>query len=283
MYGSIEFGGTKIKCASFDENGKVIDDCWIDTKNPEDNLEKIGEFYKKYPVEALVVGAFGPIDLNEESKTYGYIQNTPKKLWVNYDLLGNLKKQVCQKIKIVTDVGLSLIGEANKGAGEKLNSSLYLTIGTGIGGAYIQNGKLLNGFSHPEMGHINIKRMKDDDFKSTCTYHEDCLEGLACGPSVNKRLGQNPKDADINEKAFKIAANYIAQAIYTYTLVLRPEIVIIGGGLINKEGFIEMIREEFDKIKGDYIPVKESCEYIVKPKLKNDSALIGGYLLAKSL
>ncbi|EGC84697.1 ROK family protein [Anaerococcus hydrogenalis] len=283
MYGSIEFGGTKIKCASFDENGKVIDDCWIYTGKTEENLEEIGEFYKKNPVEALGVGAFGPIDLNEESKTYGYIQNTPKKLWVNYDLLGNLKKQVCQKIKIVTDVGLSLIGEANKGAGEKLNSSLYLTIGTGIGGAYIQNGKLLNGFSHPEMGHINIKRMKDDDFKSICTYHEDCLEGLACGPSVNKRLGQNPKDADINEKAFKIAANYIAQAIYTYTLVLRPEIVIIGGGLINKEGFIEMIREEFDKIKGDYIPVKESCEYIVKPKLKNDSALIGGYLLAKSL
>lgn len=283
MYGSIEFGGTKIKCASFDEKGKLIDDCWIDTSNPEENLEEIGKFYKKNPVESLGVGAFGPIDLNENSKTYGYIQNTPKKLWTNYDLLGNLKKQVCQKIKIVTDVALSLIGEANKGAGEKLNSSLYLTIGTGIGGAYIQNGKLLNGFSHPEMGHINIKRMKDDDFKSICTYHEDCLEGLACGPSVQKRLGKNPKEADINEKAFKIAANYIAQAIYTYTLVLRPEIVIIGGGLINKNGFIEMIREEFDKIKGEYIPIINSEDYIVKPKLKNDSALIGGYLLAKSL
>lgn len=183
----------------------------------------------------------------------------------------------------MTDVALSLIGEANKGAGEKLNSSLYLTIGTGIGGAYIQNGKLLNGFSHPEMGHINIKRIKDDDFKSTCTYHKDCLEGLACGPSVQKRLGKNPKEADINEKAFKIAANYIAQAIYTYTLVLRPEIVIIGGGLINKNGFIEMIREEFDKIKGDYLEITPSEKYIVKPKLKNDSALIGGYLLAKSL
>ena len=133
------------------------------------------------------------------------------------------------------------------------------------------------------MGHINIKRLKDDDFKSICTYHEDCLEGLACGPSVHKRLGKNPKEADINEKAFKIAANYIAQAIYTYTLVLRPEIVIIGGGLINKKGFIEMIREEFDKIKGDYLEITPSEKYIVKPKLKNDSALVGGYLLAKSL
>ena len=283
MYGSIEFGGTKIKCAAFDENGKVIDDCWIDTSKPEENLEKIGEFYKKNPVKSLGVGAFGPIDLNENSKTYGYIQNTPKKLWVNYDLLGNLKKQVCQKIKIVTDVGLSLIGEANKGAGENLNSSLYLTIGTGIGGAYIQNGKLLNGFSHPEMGHINIKRLKEDDFKSTCTYHQDCLEGLACGPSIHKRLGKNPKEADINEKAFKIAANYIAQAIFTYTLVLRPEIVIIGGGVINKEGFIEMIREEFDKIKGAYLEITPSEKYIVKKKKKNDSALVGGYLLAKSM
>lgn len=283
MYGSIEFGGTKIKCAAFNENGKVIDDCWIDTSKPEENLEKIGEFYKKNPVKSLGVGAFGPIDLNENSKTYGHIQNTPKKLWVNYDLLGNLKKQVCQKIKIVTDVGLSLIGEANKGAGENLNSSLYLTIGTGIGGAYIQNGKLLNGFSHPEMGHINIKRLKEDDFKSTCTYHQDCLEGLACGPSIHKRLGKNPKEADINEKAFKIAANYIAQAIFTYTLVLRPEIVIIGGGVINKEGFIEMIREEFDKIKGSYLEITPSEKYIVKPKLKNVSALVGGYLLAKSM
>lgn len=283
MYGSIEFGGTKIKCAVFDESGKMLDDTWIDTKKPDDNLKKIGEFFKKNPVKAAGVGAFGPIDLNEKSKTYGFIQNTPKKLWVNYNLLGNLKKEVCEKISLVTDVGLSLIGESQKGAGKNLNSSLYLTVGTGIGGAYIQDGKLLNGYSHPEMGHISVERLEDDDFKSNCTYHENCLEGLASGPSVNKRLGKNPKDADLKEKPFKISANYIAQAIYTYTLVLRPEIVIIGGGLINKEGFIELIREEFDKIKGDYVDVVDREKYIVKPKLGNDSALIGGYLLAKSL
>ncbi|NVF12486.1 ROK family protein [Anaerococcus sp. AGMB00486] len=283
MYGSIEFGGTKIKCAAFDENGKMTSDIWIDTGNPTNNLKKIGEFFKKNPVEKAGVGAFGPIDLNEKSKTYGHIQNTPKKLWVDFNLLENLKKEVCEKIGLVTDVGLSLIGESQKGAGLDTNSSLYLTVGTGIGGAYVQDGKLLNGYSHPEMGHISVERLKDDDFKSSCTYHKNCLEGLASGPSINKRLGKNPKDADLKEKPFKIAANYIAKAIYTYTLVLRPEVVIIGGGLINKEVFIELIREEFDKIKGDYVEVKTSEKYIVKPKLGNDSALIGGYLLAKSL
>lgn len=283
MYGSIEFGGTKIRCAVFDKDGEILETTWVDTTNPKDNMEKIGEFYQKNPVEKLGVGAFGPIDLNEKSKNYGLIENTPKEKWQGFDLLGNLKKNVCQNVGLVTDVGLSLIGEDMKGASQDLKSSIYLTVGTGIGGAYIQNGKLLNGYSHPEMGHVSIKRNEDDDFKSTCTYHDDCLEGLACGPSVKKRLGKNPKEASLNEKSFKIAANYIAQGILTYSLVLRPEIVIIGGGLINKDGFIELIREEFDKIKTGYIDIIKTSDYIVKPKLGNDSALVGGYYLAKSL
>lgn len=283
MYGSIEFGGTKIRCAVFDKDGKILKTTWIDTNEPSENLEKIEKFYQENPVQKLGVGAFGPIDLNENSKNYGLIENTPKEKWQGFDLLGNLKKKVCQDVGLVTDVGLSLIGEDKKGAGENLKSSIYLTVGTGIGGAYIQNGVLLNGYSHPEMGHVAIKRKEGDDFKSTCTYHENCLEGLSCGPSVEKRLGKDPKEADINDEAFKIAANYIAQGILTYSLVLRPEIVIIGGGLINKDGFIELIREEFDKIKTGYIDIIDSKDYIVKPKLGNDSALVGGYYLAKSL
>lgn len=283
MYGSIEFGGTKIRCASFNNDGKMVETCWIETNNPSENLKKIGEFFKKNPVTSLGVGAFGPIDLNENSKTFGHIQNTPKKLWVGYDLLGNLKKYVCEKIRLVTDVGLSLIAEASEGAGKTYRSSLYLTVGTGIGGAYIQDGKLLNGYSHPEMGHIEVRRLENDNFKTKCIYHENCLEGLASGPSVNERLKKDPKIANINEDAFNLAANYIAQAIYTYSLILRPDVVIIGGGLINKEGFIELIRDEFNKIKGEYIEIKPSKTYIVKPKLGNDSALVGGYLLAKSL
>lgn len=283
MFGSIEFGGTKIRCAIIDENGNLIDQIRISTSKPEINIKEIEEFYKNKKIAALGVGAFGPIDINKNSTSYGVIKNTPKKEWIDFSLLKNLSMIIDTKIEIVTDVGLSAIGEYNDGAGKNYQSMLYLTIGTGIGGAYIQDGKIINGLSHPEMGHIDIARNPDDHVKSVCMYHDNCLEGLASGPSIKERKGIEATQIDINDLVFDTTSNYIAKALYTYSLILRPNVIILGGGLMNKDGFIQKVRNKFDKLKGDYIDLPSSESYIVKPKLGDDSALVGGYYLAKQL
>lgn len=283
MFGSIEFGGTKIRCAIIDENGNLIDQIRISTSKPEINIKEIEEFYKNKKIAALGVGAFGPIDINKNSTSYGVIKNTPKKEWIDFSLLKNLSMIIDTKIEIVTDVGLSAIGEYNDGAGKNYQSMLYLTIGTGIGGAYIQDGKIINGLSHPEMGHIDIARDPDDHVKSVCMYHDNCLEGLASGPSIKERKGIEATQIDINDLVFDTTSNYIAKALYTYSLILRPNVIILGGGLMNKDGFIQKVRDKFDKLKGDYIDLPSSESYIVKPKLGDDSALVGGYYLAKQL
>lgn len=283
MFGSIEFGGTKIRCAVFDEEGNLKDQIRINTSKPDINMKEIENFYKDKKIYSLGVGAFGPIDINEKSISYGMIQNTPKKDWINFNLLENLKGIIDTNIGIVTDVGLSAIGEYNEGAGKDFHSMLYLTIGTGIGGAYIQQGKLLNGLSHPEMGHIEVVRELDDKANSVCIYHDNCLEGLASGPSIKERKGIEATDLDINDQVFDTTSKYIAKALYTYSLILRPNVIILGGGLMNKDGFIEKVRNEFDIIKGNYIDLPNSELYIVKPELGDDSALVGGYYLAKQL
>lgn len=283
MFGSIEFGGTKIRCAIIDENGNLIDQIRINTSKPEINIKEIEEFYKNKRVVALGVGAFGPIDINKNSASYGVIKNTPKQEWIDFNLLKNLSMIIDTKIEIVTDVGLSAIGEYNGGAGKNYQSMLYLTIGTGIGGAYIQDGKIINGLSHPEMGHIDITRDPDDHVKSVCMYHDNCLEGLASGPSIKERKGVEATQIDINDLVFDTTSNYIAKALYTYSLILRPNVIILGGGLMNKDGFIQKVRDKFDKLKGDYIDLPSSESYIIKPKLGDDSALVGGYYLAKQL
>lgn len=283
MFGSIEFGGTKIRCAVFDEEGNLKDQIRINTSKPDINMKEIENFYKDKKIYSLGVGAFGPIDINEKSISYGIIQNTPKKDWISFNLLENLKEIIDTNIGIVTDVGLSAIGEYNEGAGKDFHSMLYLTIGTGIGGAYIQQGKLLNGLSHPEMGHIEVVRELDDKANSVCIYHDNCLEGLASGPSIKERKGIEATDLDINDQVFDITSKYIAKALYTYSLILRPNVIILGGGLMNKDGFIEKVRNEFDIIKGNYIDLPNSELYIVKPELGDDSALVGGYYLAKQL
>lgn len=283
MFGSIEFGGTKIRCAIFDEEGNLTDQIRINTIKPDANMKEIETFYKNKKIESFGVGAFGPIDINEKSISYGVIQNTPKKDWIGFNLLRNLEEITNTNIGLVTDVGLSAIGEYNQGAGKNFYSMLYLTIGTGIGGAYIQQGKILSGLSHPEMGHIEVPREADDKVKSVCIYHENCLEGLASGPSIKERKGIEATGVDINDRVFTITSKYIAKALYTYSLILRPNVIILGGGLMNKDGFIEKVRNEFDIIKGNYIDLPNSELYIVKPELGDDSALVGGYYLAKQL
>lgn len=281
MYGSIELGGTKIRCGVFDDDGKLITEDRIKTADPKDNVEEIIDFFKEFDVKAIGVGAFGPIDVDKNSPTYGHVLSTPKRLWRNFDLIGSLKAGLDLPIGLTTDVGASGIGEYELGAAKEKTSSLYLTIGTGIGGSYIQDGKLLKGYSHPEMGHIEIPKEADDDFTGVCDYHKNCFEGLCSGPAIEARGGDKGENLDISHPAFAISARYIAKALYTYTCILRPHIIIIGGGVVNKEGMIEKIREEFDKIKGDYLPLPSSEEYIVFPELGNEAGLIGGYVLAK--
>lgn len=283
MYGSIEFGGTKIRCAVFNQEGQILEEVRIKTDDPNDNMIEILDFYKDKNIKSMGIGAFGPVNINEKSETYGFMENTPKVKWRNYDLLGNLKRGLGIDIKLVTDVGESGTGEYNLGAGKGKDSLIYITIGTGVGGAFIKNGEIISGISHSEMGHIELVREEGDDYESFCKSHKSCFEGLCCGPALEERLGEKAENVDISNPVFRLTAKYIAKALYNFTVIFRPEIIIIGGGLINKEGFIEIIREEFDKLKGTYIELPDSNEYIVKPGLGNESGLIGGYFLAKEL
>ncbi|KWZ77289.1 ROK family protein [Anaerococcus tetradius] len=281
MYGSIELGGTKIRCAVLDDLGNIVKEIRIKTGNPEENMKEVVEFLGQNPVKSIGIGAFGPIDVDKESKTYGYVLETPKKLWRNFDLLGSIKKEIDLPMGFTTDVGASGIGEYEYGAAKDKRSSVYITIGTGVGGSYIQDGVLLQGFSHPEMGHIEIAREKDDEVESFCDFHDSCFEGLCAGPALELRAGDRGENLDKDDPAFDILAKYIAKGLMSITMILRPNIIIIGGGVANKEGMIEKIRREFDKLDNKYIDIPRADDYIVFPELGNEAGLIGGYVLAK--
>lgn len=283
MYGSIELGGTKIRCGIFDDNGNLLTEDRIKTGDPKENIAEVIEFFNEADIKSIGIGAFGPIDVDEDSDTYGYVLSTPKKLWRNFNLLDSLKKDLHVPMGFTTDVGLSNIGEYELGASQDKKSSLYLTIGTGIGGSYIQDGEILEGYSHPEMGHLEISKEDNDEFTGVCDYHTNCFEGLCSGPALQARANAKGESLDIDDPAIEITAKYIAKALYTYTCILRPHIIIIGGGVCNKEGMIEKIRDEFDAIKGDYLVLPDSKDYIVFPALGNEAGLIGGYVLAKQV
>ena len=164
------------------------------------------------------IGSFGPIGIDPINENYGHILSTPKVHWTNFDFLGNMKSHFKIPIFWTTDVNAAAYGELKKGAAKGKNSCVYLNIGTGIGGGIIINRKLFQGKSHPEIGHIYVKRHSEDHYSGTCLYHHDCLEGLASGPSLKARTNIEGKNIPQEHPIWNLQAYYIAQALVNYTL-----------------------------------------------------------------
>jgi len=282
-YGSIEAGGTKFVCAVGDGNFKIVERVSFPTTVPSETLARVFDFFDKYEPGAIGIGSFGPINVNPASKTYGYITTTPKPHWGNYNFLGAVKERYNIPIGFTTDVNAAALGEQSLGAAQGLSSCLYLTVGTGIGGGAVVNNELLSGYSHPEMGHIIVRPHPEDNFGGVCPFHGNCLEGLASGPAIKKRFGVEADKLGEEHVVWTFVAHYIAQAVMSYALILSPEKVILGGGVMNQAHLFPLIRAELEQLMAGYVALPGLEEYVVAPALGDNAATIGCFMLAKSL
>ena len=285
ILGGIELGGTKMVCAVGDENGQIMDRYVVATQDPDSTLRKLCEYFEDKNTESLGIASFGPVDLNKSSDTYGYITTTPKPGWANVNVLSYFRK-LNIPLGFDTDVNGACLGEAVYGAGKGLDNVIYGTIGTGIGfGVYLE-GKLLHGLMHPETGHMIINRHEDDlDFNGPCPYHDNCLETLASGPSIENRWHKKAADLYDNDKVWEIEAYYLGQALSNCIMCYSPQRIILGGGVMHTPGLIERVRQETLKLLNGYIHMDEILnhidEYIVLPKLGDNSGIIGALQLGK--
>lgn len=283
LYGALEAGGTKMVCAIGDENGKIIERAKFPTETPETTMPPIFDFFKGKGIAAIGIACFGPIDLRKESPTYGAITSTPKKGWSGYNIVRETEAALGIPVGFDTDVNGSMLGEATWGCAKGLTDAIYLTIGTGVGGGVISNGKLLHGMLHPELGHIRLPLLKEDPGKSVCPYHDNCLEGLAAGPSIKARWGVSADQLTDKKEVWDIEATYIATALMSYTLVLSPQKIILGGGVMHQEHLFPLIRDKYKELMNGYIVTDEMDhldEYIVPASLNDDQGILGAIKLA---
>jgi fructokinase len=218
--------------------------------------------------------------VNRDSQTYGYITSTPKTAWRNYPLLQTLKEAFPVPIGFNTDVNVAALGELTLGAAKGLDSCLYITVGTGIGAGAVLQGKLLQGLSHPEMGHILVRRHPDDHYQGKCPFHHDCLEGLAAGPSIEDRWGDKVMNLADRMEVWDLEGYYLAQALMQYTLILSPKRIILGGGVMNQKQVFTSIYTYLENFLNDYVSLPKLSDYIVSPGLGNDAGITGSLILA---
>ncbi|WP_040203549.1 ROK family protein [Neobacillus jeddahensis] len=280
MLGAIEAGGTKFICAVGEADGTIHERIQIPTTVPAETMQRVVEFFQAYPLEAIGVGSFGPIDVNPESPTYGYITSTPKLAWKDYPIVQTLKDAFAVPVGFTTDVNGAALGEATLGAAKGLDSCLYITVGTGIGAGAIVRGEVLEGLSHPEMGHILLRRHPNDPYQGKCPYHHDCLEGLAAGPALEERWGEKGIDLVDRHEVWDLEGYYLAQALMQYILILSPKKIILGGGVSNQPQVFTAIYQYLPELLQGYVHIPELSTYIVSPGLGNDAGITGALLLA---
>ena len=283
LIGGIEAGGTKMVCAVGDESGKVMDRVSFPTRQPEETFRDLIDYFKGLDIQALGVGCFGPLDLNKDSKTYGYITKTPKKGWEYCDVVGTLKNALNVPVGFDTDVNGAVLGEVTWGAAKGAESAIYITVGTGVGVGVYVNGGLLHGLVHPEAGHMLLGRHPEDEYVSCCPYHKNCMEGLASGTAVSGRWGKKGVELADRDEVWELEAFYIGQAIANYVLAYSPQKIILWGGVMHQEKLFDMVRREAKNMLNGYIPhdmiLNSMEEYIVPPALGEDPGIMGAIKL----
>ncbi len=283
LIGGIEAGGTKMVCAVGDESGKVMDRVSFPTRQPEETFRDLIDYFKGRDIQALGVGCFGPLDLNKNSKTYGYITKTPKKGWEYCDVVGTLKNALNVPVGFDTDVNGAVLGEVTWGAAKGAESAIYITVGTGVGVGVYVNGGLLHGLVHPEAGHMLLGRHPEDEYVSCCPYHKNCMEGLASGSAVSGRWGKKGVELADRDEVWELEAFYIGQAIANYVLAYSPQKIILWGGVMHQEKLFDMVRREAKNMLNGYIPhdmiLNSMEEYIVPPALGEDPGIMGAIKL----
>ena len=286
MLGGVEAGGTKFVCGigTGPDNLETVS---FPTSTPQITMDGVVHFFSKHKnVEAIGVGSFGPVDLDSESSTYGYITSTPKPGWENFDLAGSIHRALGVPVKLDTDVNASLLGEARWGVAHGLSEAIYITVGTGIGGGILAHGEVIHGMVHPEIGHLHLPHdFKQDPFPGTCPYHGDCLEGLACGPALQARWGQPALTLPPDHPAWPLQARYLALAAMNLTVTISPRRIIFGGGVMQQPQLFPMLREQFAHIMNGYIRRPQVLDHLDKfiqpPGLGGRAGVLGSLVLAE--
>lgn len=294
LYGGIEAGGTKFVCTVAAGPDDIRAETRFATGAPTATLQQAIDFFRAQPpITALGIGAFGPADPDPRSLTFGFITTTPKPGWAGVDFAGAMQRALNVPVGFDTDVNVAALGEWRWGAAQGLESFVYLTVGTGIGGGGVINGQMMHGLIHPEMGHMRLPRREErfaaagplPPFAGICPFHGDCLEGLAAGPAIEARWGKKGGELPPDHPAWTLEAYYLGTALSNLICILSPQRIILGGGVMEQRHLFPLVRQEVQQALNGYVAspaiLAQIDSYIVPPGLGNRAGMLGAIALAQ--
>jgi len=238
LIAGLELGGTK--CVAILGSGP--DDIRarqsLPTTDPATTLQSLEAILDSWTFDAIGIAAFGPLDLDPASPSFGSVAHTTKAGWTGTDLAGRLTDRYAKPLAIQTDVVGAAVAEGRWGAAQGLSSHCYITIGTGVGVGLLSAGQPVQGAAHGEAGHMHVKRAAGDCFPGWCPYHGDCIEGLISGPALALRFGRPGQELPDDGPEWDDFIHDLTGLLHNLVVVAAPERIAIGGGVIGTRHFL---------------------------------------------
>lgn len=290
LLAGIEMGGTKCVCTLGTGPDDIRAQVTLPTTDPRSTLSAIAAVIEEWRARldtprALGIASFGPVDLRQDSPTYGHMGATPKRGWPDTDVLGYFKQRFALPVALSTDVIGAALAEGRWGGARGLSDFVYVTVGTGIGAGIIVARQSVFGCHHPEIGHLRLVRAPGDTWPGNCPFHGDCLEGLASGPAIQARCGQAATTLTESHPVWETVAHALAQMAHTLVATVAPQRILIGGGVVSGHPHLfPRIRAGLLSSLNGYLRIPEMLDdidhYIAPPGLGTLAGPLGALAVA---
>jgi fructokinase len=291
LLGGVELGGTKCICCVGTAPDDIRAQISVPTgSDPDATLGRIADQLHAWQakhgrIAALGIASFGPIDLARRSATYGFVTSTAKRGWQFKNVAGPLARALDVPTVFDTDVNGAALAEGRWGAAREMADFAYVTIGTGVGVGLVTNGRLVYGFSHPELGHLRVARLPGDHWPGSCATHGDCVEGLASGTAIAARAGLPADQVPGESPVFACVAHALAQLVQAIVLATAPRRIILGGGVMqSRPDLLPRIRALLLQSLNGYLALETLAgpieQYIVSAGLGPLAGPLGALALA---
>ena len=293
LLAGVELGGTKCICILGTGPDDIRARVTVPTLDPDTTLDSIAAVIQKWREQAgapvaLGVASFGPIDLRRGSPTYGCMGATPKRGWTNADIAGYFTRRFALPVGITTDVIGAALAEGRWGDAQGLSDYAYITVGTGIGAGLIVAGQSVFGCHHPEVGHARIVRARGDTWPGNCSFHGDCVEGLASGPAIEARSGKPAGSLESDSPVWETVVHALAQLDHLLVVMAAPERILMGGGVMSAQPhlFPRIRRAVLESLNGYlHIPqvLNDIDRFIAPPGLGTLAGPLGALAIAATI
>lgn len=285
---AIELGGTKTILA-LGRDGHIDERVEFPTTTPQETISRaiatINGWRDIHGIDAIGIASFGPVRVSPTAPDSGTILATPKPGWSWTQVKAPFASAFGCPVKLDTDVNGAALAEHRHGNGRGYASLVYLTIGTGLGGGVLLDGKPAQGLLHPEIGHLALRRAPGDDFAGACIFHQDCAEGLLSGPALAARFDMSLPNVLPTDPRWDFVAHDLAQLFVSLILTVSPERIIVGGGVtLRQPHLLDMAKSRVPAILNGYLPdyTDELLSHLITtPRLGNDAGPVGALILAE--